>query len=108
MNKIVRVSMIMAFAVALVAPLAAAEKTLTGTLMCAMCHMHKADATECQDVLVVTDSSGAKTEYYVTKNDVAQKSGEACTLEIPATVTGEVSEKDGKTWITASKIEKKS
>ena len=75
--------------------------------MCAKCALKKADAHECQDVLIVTDGGGAKTEYYVTKNEVAQKSGEACTLEIPATVTGEVSEKDGRTWITPSKIEKK-
>ena len=83
-----------------------ADEALSGTLVCAKCGLKKADAHECQDVLIVADAKGAKTEYYVTKNEVAEKSGEACTLEIKATVTGTVSEKDGRKWITASKIEK--
>ena len=88
-------------------PLAAfADEALNGTLVCAKCALKKADAHECQDVLIVADAKGEKTEYYVTKNDVAEKAGEACTLEIKATVTGTVSEKDGRKWITPSKIEK--
>jgi hypothetical protein len=83
-----------------------ADEALSGTLVCAKCALNKADAHECQDVLIVADARGAKTEYYVTKNEVAEKSGEACTLEIKATVTGTVSEKDGRKWITPSKIEK--
>ena len=83
-----------------------ADEALSGTLVCAKCALKKADAHECQDVLIVADAKGAKTEYYVTKNEVAEKSGEACTLEIKATVTGSVSEKDGRKWITPSKIEK--
>jgi hypothetical protein len=88
------------------APFAApADEALNGTLVCAKCALKKADAHECQDVLIV-DAKGVKTEYYVTKNEVAEKSGEACTLEIKATVTGTISEKDGRKWITPSKIEK--
>ena len=83
-----------------------ADEALSGTLVCAKCALQKADAHECQDVLIVADAKGVKTEYYVTKNEVAEKSGEACTLEIKATVTGTVSEKDGRKWITPSKIEK--
>ena len=83
-----------------------ADETLNGTLLCAKCALKKADAHECQDVLIVADAKGDKTEYYVTKNEVAEKSGEACTLEIKATVTGTISEKDGRKWITPSKIEK--
>jgi hypothetical protein len=107
MKTIVQWTLVAAFALALAAPALAAEKTLSGTLVCAKCALKKADAHECQDVLIVTDAAGAKAEFYVTKNAVAEKSGEACTVEIPATVTGEISEKDGKTWITPSKIEKK-
>jgi hypothetical protein len=81
------------------------EATYKGHLVCAKCGLKKADAHECQDVLIVEDS-GKTTEYYITKNDVAEKAGEACTQKVPATVTGTVSEKDGKTWLTASKIEK--
>ena len=45
-------------------------------------------------------------EFYVTKNQVSLESGEACTEKIPATIIGAVSEKDGRQWITASKITK--
>ncbi len=88
------------------APAIAADEVFSGSLLCAKCALKKADAHECQDVLVVTDAKGAKTEYYITKNEVAEKAGEACTQEIQATVTGSVSQKDGKTWLTPSKIEK--
>ena len=108
MNKLIAT---LAFAVALgvafsPALTAAAETTLSGTLVCAQCKLQKADAHECQDVLLV-DQAGQKVEYYVVKNNVSKESGEACTLEIPATITGEVSEKDGRKWIAASKIVKK-
>jgi hypothetical protein len=84
----------------------AAEKTHEGTLVCAKCYLKKPDAKECQDVLLVASDSGAKTEYYIQKNDVAKKAGEACTSEVKARVTGTLSQKDGKTWLTPSKIEK--
>jgi hypothetical protein len=86
---------------------AIADEVFKGTLVCAQCELRKADAHECQDVLLVEDGKGATTEYYITKNEVAEKSGEACTLRIPATVTGTVEKKDGKTWLTPSKIEKR-
>ena len=89
-----------------VLPAAPAEQTLTGSVMCAKCTLKKADAKACQDVLVVKD--GEKTsEYYVTKNAVSEKFGHTCTGEKPATVTGAVEKKDGKTWITPTKMEEK-
>ena len=103
---VIRVALIALLAAVIALPAAAAEKTLDGTLVCAMCGLKKEGVKECQDVLVVADASGAKAEYYITKNDVAKKAGEACMTEVKATVTGTVSEKDGKTWLTPSKIEK--
>ena len=82
----------------------AEEVTLKGTLKCGKCALKKAD--KCQDVLVVTDAGGAATEYWVVKNEAAEKAGHQCKTEAEATVTGEVSEQDGKKWVTASKIEK--
>jgi len=81
------------------------EKTYKGEMVCAKCYLKKPDAKECQDVLLVKDA-GKTTELYITKNDVAKEAGEACTTAIPATITGSVAEKDGKTWLTASKIVK--
>jgi hypothetical protein len=85
---------------------AAAEETLKGEMVCAKCYLNKPDAKECQDVLLVKDAHGTTVEYYVTKNDVSKESGEACTTAQPATVIGTVSEKDGRKWVTASKITK--
>jgi hypothetical protein len=86
----------------------AAEETLTGKLVCAKCTLKRADAKECQDVLQVTDPKQAvPVEYYIVKNDVFFKAGESCMAEVPATVTGTVSQKDGRRWLTATKIDKK-
>ncbi len=84
--------------------LSAAETTLKGTISCAKCALKKAD--KCQDVLTVTDDKGAATEYWIVKNEAAEKFGHQCKTTAAATVTGEVSEKDGKMWLAASKIEK--
>jgi hypothetical protein len=90
--------------VGVAAVVAAEEQTLTGSVMCAKCSLKKADAKACQDVLVVK-GGGATKEYYVTKNEVATKFGHVCTGEKAVVVTGTVTEKDGKTWITPTKME---
>jgi len=101
-------------AIALVAALGlasaafAADVTLSGKIACAHCTLKKADAKECQDVLVVAGEKGASTEYYIVKNAVLEKFGHTCSGEKAATVTGSVSEKDGKKWITPSKMDAKS
>jgi hypothetical protein len=92
-----------ALAVALPA-FAAADETFKGDRVCAKCFLKKPDAKECQDVLLVANASGAPTEYYLVKNDVWKAIGEACTVKVPSTVTGTVSEKDGRKWIAATKI----
>jgi hypothetical protein len=107
MKTLSLIGLAFAIVVALVAGVAAEDKTLSGSIMCAKCTLKKADAKECQDVLVVKDDKGAATEYYITKNDVSKEFGHTCTGEKPATVTGAVSEKDGKKWVTATKIVEK-
>lgn len=97
----------LALVVGLVAALPASdEATLTGNVVCAKCTLKKADAKECQNVLVVKDGDKT-TEYYIAKNEVSEKFGHVCTGEKPATVTGAVAQKDGKTWITPTKMEEK-
>ncbi|HUM00705.1 MAG TPA: DUF6370 family protein [Thermoanaerobaculia bacterium] len=86
----------------------ATDVTLSGKIACAKCTMKKADAKACQDVLVVAGEKGATTEYYIVKNAVFEKFGHTCSGEKAATVTGIVSEKDGKKWITPSKMDAKS
>jgi hypothetical protein len=78
--------------------------TFTGTLVCAKCVMH--ETKECQNVLQVADN-GKTTNYYLDQNDVSKNfHDEICTSSgEKATVTGTVSEKDGKKTLTASKIE---
>ena len=105
MKAIAAVCFALVFVLGMAASAVAADPvTMTGKVMCAKCTLKKADAKECQDVLVVKD--GDKTaEYYVEKNEVAKAFGHVCGGEKPAVVTGTVSEKDGKSWISATKME---
>ncbi|HUC44664.1 MAG TPA: DUF6370 family protein [Candidatus Sulfotelmatobacter sp.] len=80
--------------------------TVSGKLTCAKCELHEAGMKDCQNVLV-TEQGGKTVNYYVMKNDVAKQFGHACKGSKEATVTGTVSQKDGKTWITATKMEPK-
>ncbi len=103
--SVIAVAAVLALGFAVVA--SAADVTLTGSVMCAKCTLKKADAKDCQNVLVVKDAKGVAKEYYVAKNDVSETFGHVCTGEKPAVVTGAVAEKDGKTWITPTKMEEK-
>lgn len=82
------------------------EVKLTGKLVCGKCALKETD--ECSNVLQVKD--GSKTVNYYLKDDgkaekyhknicTAGKAGKA------VTVTGKVSEKDGKKWLTGAKVE---
>jgi hypothetical protein len=82
------------------------EVTLEGRVVCAKCTLKRADAKECQNVLLVAGEDGKDAEYYVTRNDVDARFGEVCTDVRKATVTGTISERDGRKWITASRMEK--
>jgi hypothetical protein len=106
MKTMIRIAMGMALVLAVVSMARAAETTLSGTMVCAKCTLKKADASKCQDVLVVKDDKGTSTEYYIAKNAAADEAGHQCKKEAKASVTGTVSEKDGRMWIEASKIEK--
>jgi hypothetical protein len=105
MNTVAKLALAVALMVGFVAGASAGdETTVTGKVMCAKCTLKKADATKCQDVLVVKDGDKT-TEYYIEKNAVATQFGHVCGGEKPAVVTGAVSEKDGKKWIAPSKME---
>ena len=107
MKTISKLGLAVALVVGLVAVAVAADQvTVTGQVLCAKCALKKADAKECQNVLVV--KNGDKTdEYYVEKNDVSTKFGHVCKGQKDAVVTGSVTEKDGKKWIAPTKMEEK-
>jgi hypothetical protein len=105
MKTIAKLGLALALAVGLVASASAAEETVSGKIMCAKCSLKKADADKCQDMLVAKDAAGKVTEYYLEKNDALKAYGHTCQGEKPAVATGTVTEKDGKKWLSASKIE---
>jgi uncharacterized protein DUF6370 len=78
---------------------------VSGKVMCAKCTLKKADAAECQNVLVAKGEGDTTVEYYLVKNEVTEAFGHKCMGEKPAAVAGTVEEKDGKMWLTARKIE---
>jgi hypothetical protein len=81
--------------------LQAADKvTLTGTAMCAMCTLHESDT--CQTVLEVKGTDGKVVRYYFTNDMDHAKFCHGKTEGV--TVTGTVSEKDGKKYITPENI----
>jgi hypothetical protein len=85
---------------------AAAQEVFKGTLACALCHLNKPDAEECQDVLLV-EQDGRTTEYYLINNPIHADSADECPSQSSATVTGTVkADSDGRLWLTVSKIEK--
>ena len=105
MKTLTLIALVAAVVIGLVGTAVAEETTVTGTVMCAKCALHKGDAKECQNVLVVKDDADKTTEYYVAKNAVSEKFGHVCKTQKAAVVTGTVEEKDGKTWITPTKME---
>ena len=94
-------------AVALLGGVVAGEKdkevTVEGTVMCAMCTLKEADWKECQNVIQVKKGEN-EVSLYIVKNDVAEEFGHVCTGSKGATVTGTISDKDGRKWITPSKM----
>ncbi|HXV76844.1 MAG TPA: DUF6370 family protein [Candidatus Polarisedimenticolaceae bacterium] len=85
------------------AALAEEAITLQGKVSCAMCVMKEEGAKDCQNVLQVADGDGT-VDYYLVKNEVAEEFGHACDGAKAVQVTGTVAEKDGKRWLTATKM----
>ena len=82
------------------------EVTLKGTLMCAKCELKEKDVTKCTTAIQVKEDGKTVTYYLKDKGNAENYHEEVCgggTKE--GTVTGVVSEKDGKKYITPSKVE---
>jgi hypothetical protein len=103
-------SMLLGLAVvlALVAGLQADDKdkgkevTLKGTITCAKCDLKEAD--KCHTVIKVT-KDGKDTVYYLDDKSSKKNHKTICQEAKKGSVTGTVSEKDGKKIITATKVE---
>jgi len=103
MKKMASVAVALLMALVMVSAASAAEVSLDGTVVCAKCTLKKGDAKECQNVLLVT-LDGKDVEYYIARSEAGDAIGEVCTGRKKVTITGAVEEKDGKKWITASKV----
>jgi hypothetical protein len=111
MLKRFSILLIISLAIALVGSVLAGEETKTitleGKVVCALCTLKKEGMKECQNVLQVEpgEEGGEPAFYYIAKNDVGDELGTVCKGPKHAKITGTVAEKEGKKWITASKIE---
>jgi hypothetical protein len=78
--------------------------TLKGTMTCAKCGLHESDT--CQSVLQVKDGDATVT-YYIADSDASKGTHEkVCKGAVEnVTITGTVADKDGKKWITPTKID---
>ena len=110
MNAACKVLLSLAMVVALVV-MARAEKdkdgkeqTLKGTITCAKCDL--GIAKKCATVIKVKEG-GKDVVYYFDPTADKKYHSKICTESKEGTVTGKVSEKDGKKIITVSKLEYK-
>ena len=89
---------------ALAADAKAKETTITGDMVCGKCTLH--ETKSCQNVVQV-EKDGKKINYYLTENKVSKAAHEPiCGGDSEkVTVTGTVTEKDGKEIMTPTKIE---
>ena len=78
--------------------------TLEGTVLCAKCAFEEEGREKCQNVLVVKED-GETMHYYLTATEAHKRFGDVCMKSPTVRVTGTVSEKDGKAWLDATKIE---
>jgi len=107
MKKIISMfAFVAVLGMALVAAQAAdapAETTVKGTMKCAKCSLKEADA--CQAVLVVKDGD-KEIKYYIVGPKAGAEHKEICKADKEnVTLTGVVTEKDGKKEIKVTKAE---
>ncbi|MHB1424832.1 MAG: DUF6370 family protein [Gemmataceae bacterium] len=76
------------------------EETLKGTITCGKCDLKL--VKKCNTVIKVKD-----TVYWFDKESNKKYHKDTCTEAKEGSVTGTVSEKDGKKWVHASKVEYK-
>jgi hypothetical protein len=85
------------------------ETKLSGNLLCAKCTLKEKGITKCTNALQVKDGDKVVTYFLDDKGTKESYHEGICGAgaKKEATVTGVVSEKDGKKWIKPSKVELK-
>jgi hypothetical protein len=80
------------------------EVTITGSMVCAKCTLH--ETKSCQNVVQV-EKDGKTVNYYLKQNDVSKAAHEPICggNSEKVTVTGTVTEKNGKQMMTPTKID---
>jgi hypothetical protein len=79
------------------------EVTLTGKIMCARCELK--EAKKCQTVIKVKEDGKEVTYYFLDKGHGEKYHSPVCGGgQKEGKVTGTVSTKDGKKWITPKKV----
>ena len=79
------------------------EVTLKGTITCSKCGLKETE--DCGNAIVVKDGDKEVTYYFKDKGAKESYHEPVCGGgRKDATVTGVVSEKDGKKWVTPSKV----
>ncbi len=80
------------------------EVTLKGEIMCAKCELK--EGSKCQTVIRLKEKGKEVTYYFKDKGSKEDYHEDVCGGgKKEGKVTGKVSEKDGKKWITPSKVE---
>ncbi len=106
MHKVLATAICIAVLVALTSPLPAQNKEvkMTGKVTCAKCDLKT--EKECATVLV-TGQGGKDVTYYLDDKSHKTYHDAVCQGGKQGTVTGTVSEKNGKKILTASKVDLK-
>jgi len=83
---------------------ASKETTITGNMVCGKCTLH--ETKSCQNVVQVMQD-GKTVNYYLKQNEVSKAAHDPICQGAPekVTVTGTVTEKDGKEMMTPTKID---
>ena len=106
MNVARSLSVVLALLVVVAAGLLAQEKetTLKGTIVCAMCGLK--ETQKCETAIQVKDGTKLVTYYFLDKGEAESYHDAICGGERKeGTVTGSVSTKEGKQYITPKKVE---
>jgi hypothetical protein len=100
--KMLGVALALVFAVTLCVRAEDKEVTLKGTITCAKCDLK--EAQKCATVIQVKDGDKTVTYYFDADGDKANHKT-ICTEAKKGSVTGTVSDKDGKKTVKVSKVE---